>query len=148
LGKRFHPLPHLPIFEKLKKRTTILLLIIYLIGATEAYQLLKLPALVVHFMQHSREDPEMTLELFFEMHYAGQQAMDADWQQDMQLPFKSHEDGSNLTPLSYFPPAPLEYHSEQNVPETIALFGMPGHFIPVRFMADIFQPPRFFSYLC
>ena len=71
----------------MRRRFAYLLLALYLCTATEAYQLLKLPLLAVHFVQHCNEDPNMTIMAFLEMHYAEEMVYDEDWQQDMQLPF-------------------------------------------------------------
>jgi len=55
-----------------RKATTIFLTTLYILGATEAYQLLKLP-----------------FSKFIDIHYFTTATYDSDYQQDMQLPFKS-----------------------------------------------------------
>jgi hypothetical protein len=115
---------------------------IYLIGTTEAYQLLKLPSFVKHYFEHSQEDPQLTLMAFIKMHYNETVDIDGDWQKDMQLPFKTHEDGTSLLPLGYFPPthvtplrAPVLIVSKPRI--------IPFHqFLFDLYSADIFQPPR------
>jgi hypothetical protein len=120
----------------------ILLVALYLMGTTEAYQLLKIPALVTHYFQHMRQNPDLDLMAFLREHYAEEQQLDADWQQDMQLPFKSHEDPWQQISFSYFPPqwqmpdtAPTTADADQPV-------SRPDAFSPVRYTPDIFQPPR------
>lgn len=84
-------LTNFPIFEKLKKAAAILAISIYLFGATDAYQFLKLPLFITHYVKHIAEDPNTTLGSFIHMHYAGEIVFDDDYQQDMQLPFKTQE---------------------------------------------------------
>ena len=73
----------------MKKWASILFLTFYLISTTELYQLLKIPALVEHFLEHKGDDPEMTLTSFFKMHYDNP-AKDEDYQTDQKLPFVTH----------------------------------------------------------
>ena len=81
--------------EIVKKTLAILLTSIYLFGATDASQLLKLPLLISHYINHKKENPNTTLVSFFKMHYVDPQPYDADYSQDMQLPFKT-------TPNAFF----------------------------------------------
>jgi hypothetical protein len=125
----------------MRRRFAFILLALYLCTATEAYQLLKLPLLAVHFIQHCKEDPTMTLLAFLEMHYAEEVVYDDDWQEDMQLPFKtcSHGEISLSASLRSEPivlqfPAvfPLVAFLRPNIPD---MHGIAHH-------AKIFQPPR------
>ena len=120
-----------------------MLLSLYTIGSTEAYQLLKLPAFVVHFMQHSQKDPWLSLLGFIKEHYAEAQVLDADWMQDMQLPFKSSEFDMGLVSATYYPPASQWTLVSAGV--LIPQMNLPGYhndFVPGLYTADIFQPPR------
>ena len=60
-----------------------------MLGATEAYQLLKLPFLIQHYQTHQKFDKQLGFSKFIKMHYFEVQTYDSDYQQDMQLPFKS-----------------------------------------------------------
>jgi hypothetical protein len=114
---------------------------VYLFGATNAYQLLKLPLLVTHYVRHKQESPYITLGSFFKMHYIDKQPFDADYAQDMQLPFKTTPDvicqnipslAPTLIYISFSPPVsrPLEQHLlDEDIPPSLAAFA-------------IFQPPR------
>lgn len=70
----------------LKKNISILFLLTYLFLTTEFSQLLKLPLLVEHFIQHKAENNKITFFDFLSLHYKTTNANDAD---DMKLPFKS-----------------------------------------------------------
>lgn len=73
----------------MKKAIVIFLTSLYLLGATEAYQLLKLPFLLKHYQTHQQYDHQLGFSKFIKMHYFEVQTYDKDYQQDMQLPFKS-----------------------------------------------------------
>ena len=63
----------------------------YLSNFTEVRQLAKLPNLMEHYISHKLLDGEMSLFAFFKMHYLDDQIVDSDYQQDMKLPFKTHD---------------------------------------------------------
>lgn len=73
----------------MKKWISILLLSFYLVSTTELYQLLKIPTLIEHFIEHRVDNSEMTLISFLKMHY-GHPVKDADYQKDQKLPFVAH----------------------------------------------------------
>lgn len=62
---------------------------VYAFANTELHQLLKLPMLVQHFVEHKEENPGITLGEFLYQHYILPQPKDADYDQDMKLPFKA-----------------------------------------------------------
>jgi len=114
---------------------------VYLFGSTNACQLLKLPLLVRHYIRHKQENPGITLAAFFKIHYVDEQPFDADYTQDMQLPFKT-------TPDTFC----------QNTPSLVPVFPKVDLTAPVPRLAErpvfnedippyltatgIFQPPR------
>jgi len=117
------------------------LMSLYVCAGTEAYQFLKLPALVTHFIQHCEADSDTTLRGFFEEHYQGEDVLDDDWQQDMELPFKT----CSCSPVVISPtlapdivkvriPDPFEVH----VPLTPVVPELFSKFQAMK----IFQPPR------
>jgi hypothetical protein len=127
--------------QHLKEKVAIFLLVVYLFGSTDAYQLLKLPLLVGHYVKHKRESPYMTLGSFFKMHYIDPQPFDNDYKQDMQLPFKTvlniygrnlPTDITILPRIIFRPPAEnpgLQPALNDNIPPSLLTF-------------SIFQPPK------
>lgn len=131
-----------PIFAaKVKRWTSIFLLSIYLFGTTEAYQALKLPMLIEHYVKHKHENPRLTLIGFLKLHYSGKTVFDADYQQDMRLPFKT-QDNAGVSSMANDLPAPMGF--EVGVP--VALSGdyliLNIHLDFSPFPPSIFQPPR------
>ena len=125
----------------MKKWLSIFLFTIYFFGATDAYQLLKIPALINHFILHKSENPDITFTQFFHIHYNGKITIDADFEKDMQLPFKTHETECCIS-IATILPAPIQVKiksPEASFPEyNIINDGIPVHLIS----SSIFQPPR------
>ena len=63
-------------------------------------ELLKVPFLVEHFQVHKAGDASMTISKFVKIHYGSQNRVYEDYDQDMKLPFKSHE--AEITSVTQF----------------------------------------------
>ena len=126
----------------MKKKLVILFLgSVYLFGATDADQLLKLPLLITHYVKHKKENPQTTFNSFLKMHYVDPQPFDEDYQQDMKLPFKTitHLSFRSIPSLLSQPPV-VKHHIlkiNREVPPTSneAVFSS-------LLVHKIFQPPR------
>ncbi|MEO8761145.1 MAG: hypothetical protein ABI388_07520 [Bacteroidia bacterium] len=62
-----------------------------MIPLTELNQLVKLPVLIEHFIEHKSKNAELSLWQFLDMHYAHGNVHDDDYDKDMKLPFKTHD---------------------------------------------------------
>ncbi|MDE3253344.1 MAG: hypothetical protein KGO92_11090 [Bacteroidota bacterium] len=116
---------------------------VYLLSTTELYQLVKLPVLVEHFMEHRQEDKGITLWDFLCMHYAHGIVKDADYEKDMKLPFKTHDYsvGQTITPFT-----PNNLSAEISKPISKIHTGFPiyqENGILPSFLSNIWQPPKF-----
>ncbi len=125
----------------MKRWSAIMILLIYVMGSTNACQFLKLPLLVSHYIKHKSESPYITLGSFFKMHYVDPQPMDADYNEDMQLPFKT-------TPVTLCRNIPLFVATIPSITIQAPVFDnqpLPlfNDDIPFAFVVNtIFQPPR------
>ena len=129
-------------FRVVKKFITISLISLYLLGATEAYQLLKVPYLVEHYKTHKQFNKGLSFSKFIDMHYLSNQTYDSDYQQDMQLPFKSsNRTISLLNFVSLFVPKqsihPLVVFRKS---KNYILFDDEKHLSNA--LENIFQPPK------
>lgn len=126
----------------MKRFTAILLLITLLLSRTELYQLCKLPKLVTHYIEHKHENPAISLWQFLDMHYAHGDVMDADYDKDMQLPFKTNEYTGEIAASVYTSHTIESYTIEPPVhaPQQNAVTDY--FFVPSFYAARIFQPPR------
>ena len=104
---------------------------------TEFHEVLRLPILVHHFIEHQAQVPEMSFFQFLAMHYKTDVAHDST---DMELPFK---DCGNSVATSVFT-MPDQKVALTVVPPTHApvFFSSYNSFIPASALDDIFQPPR------
>jgi hypothetical protein len=121
----------------LRKAITILFLSIYLLSATEISQLLKLPKLIEHVKAH-----QLSLWDFFCIHYGQGNVIDADYNEDMKLPFKTENNTVALTSSAYYPLlstvsiiVPTEF-TEKNS------YVVMEQFIQSRYLSNIWQPPK------
>lgn len=112
-----------------------------MLSATELGQLVKLPLLVEHFAEHKKEDKDLNLWQFLRMHYANGNPKDADYDKDMQLPFKTSDDvsigaGAYITSASYaIVEKPLYF-------EVKSYFISNESFLSAAHLSSIWQPPR------
>lgn len=102
---------------------------------------MKVPFLVEHFIDHRDENKNITLYQFLYVHYAMGDVRDGDYDKDMKLPFKSH-DNCVANGLTVYPPS-QKISIARSVPllEKKHLL-VREHFLQSSFLANIWQPPR------
>jgi hypothetical protein len=64
---------------------------------------MKLPLFVKHFIEHKDKDAQLSLSKFIEMHYANTDVKDVDYDEDMKLPFKTHNICIGITSICFIP---------------------------------------------
>lgn len=113
----------------------------HLVSTTELYQLLKLPLLVEHFIEHKELDKTLSLQRFLRMHYLNEDIKDNDYDKDMSLPFKSHNENASTSMVASVPkkfitlPKPLY---KELKPFIISDEMLPNS----AFLSCIWQPPK------
>lgn len=114
-----------------------------MISTTELHQLLKLPFLVEHFIDHKKQNSSITFLEFLDKHYAKGKVVDEDYAEDMRLPFKSNQGCPEITikapvvsPFSSLLIKPLDISSK-----TFTLYN--DMFLPSFFTPNIWQPPKY-----
>jgi len=130
-------------FARLKKIVAISLLSVYLLSTTELYQLLKLPLLVHHYVEHKQENKDLSLWGFLSMHYAHGIVKDSDYDKDMKLPFKTHDGCTNST-ISVF----TAHHFSSGISKPVIneAKSFPVYleeFAASSFLSNIWQPPKY-----
>ncbi|MDE3236555.1 MAG: hypothetical protein KGO81_11420 [Bacteroidota bacterium] len=127
---------------RMKKVVAIFLFSLYFFGSTEAYQLLKLPLLVKHYIKHKEEDPSINITAFLKLHYNKKMVVDDDFQQDMQLPFKTNNADACLVASVSMPASPVIFEYVP-LPEVKNEFIMKNDLQPIHpLRSAIFQPPK------
>ena len=122
-----------------KRIWVIFFLSMYLSSTTELSQLLKLPVLVSHFVEHKAADVDMTFWDYLVHHYGGHEK-DADWDTDMKLPFMKHSEILNVLVVEPHPP----YLPKKPLFHYLAMRNPSHHtgFIPNACLDTIWQPPK------
>ncbi|MFY8025179.1 MAG: hypothetical protein ACOVNO_07515 [Sediminibacterium sp.] len=126
----------------MRKRIAILFLSIYLCSTTEAHELLKIPVVFQHFIEHQQEDPQISVIQFLHIHYLQGDVKDKDYDRDMQLPFKTAGEffASSATPF-----VPLNAQIVIQYPEdanNIVWSQQTTPFLFSAYQVNIWQPPK------
>lgn len=74
---------------ELKNSIVILLLSVHLFAVTEAHQLLKLPMVFHHYVDHQQEDPQMSFMSYLVLHYLQHDSHEHDNGAHGNMPFKN-----------------------------------------------------------
>lgn len=72
-----------------------MLLLIFSLSGTEFGQLLRLPLLINHYLEHKKGHSDLSIGDFLQIHYS-KQHQDGANEADRQLPFKSHLECAKL----------------------------------------------------
>jgi hypothetical protein len=126
----------------LKKAIAILFLTSYLFSTTQLRELLKLPMLVQHYIEHKAENKNITFLGFLDMHYAHGNVKDADYDKDMKLPFKTIT--LNASVIAFCQEPNFTFSCTKQIFTTITKQKFPRtsvHF-PTSYLDAIWQPPR------
>jgi len=75
----------------MKQYSARLLVVLCIVSFSPIKEVMKAPLIVVHYLEHLTEYPQMTWEQFYFMHYTVEIHFDEDYEHDRQLPFKSFE---------------------------------------------------------
>jgi hypothetical protein len=125
----------------MKRFAAYLFCTLYLLSTTESYQLLKIPIIVEHFHQHQKNNKDITLLEFIDIHYMHGSPVDDDYEQDMHLPFKRVNHNVNMTPA--------HVKTVMNISFILALLPQGDDFVVVddpriqsKYLTPVFQPPK------
>lgn len=126
----------------LRKALSIFFLTIYLISSTELNQLMKFPLFIKHFIEHQDKDAQLTLERFIAMHYADQDINDSDQDEDMKLPFKTHNTCVSSSSVSFVPNNLGDLIINVVCSEQKSYSNYQEEFLPSSYLSSIWQPPK------
>lgn len=126
----------------MKQTIAISLLLIHLFTATELYQLVKLPLLIEHFIEHKEAKSDLTFWKFLKLHYADDIVADEDHDQDMNLPFKSDDGCINISLTAVIGSPQSDLILKPYFSETKTFFAYKESFLPSSFLSNIWQPPK------
>jgi hypothetical protein len=115
-----------------------------LFSTTELHQLLKLPFLAEHFMEHKEQNNQITFWQFLYSHYALGDIQDADYEKDRKLPFKSHDCCNSMNVVAFIaqPVANIFLQIRPEYREALSFAIISDTFFNDSFLSNIWQPPR------
>lgn len=125
----------------MKRLISILLLSLYLVSTTELYQLLKIPFLIEHYIQHKSLSPGMSFGAFLKIHYDNP-VKDNDYDQDQKLPFVSH---GSLLSVVFTVNSIADFYFTEKALHSLEI--KKSFYISILYnkeiLNSIWQPPRF-----
>jgi len=126
----------------MKRLIAIAFLSSYLLSSTEMREFLRIPLFIDHFIIHRKQD-QLSLKEFIVLHYFSGDVRDADWADDVKLPFK-HRPEFTAAHLAFNLFSPPSFVQPQKVfPITTPNYTTYIHsFFPPTQISDIWQPPR------
>ncbi|MBC7557619.1 MAG: hypothetical protein H7195_11730 [Chryseobacterium sp.] len=126
----------------MKKYVVYFMLFTYLTSFCEVRQIVKLPNLVEHYIKHKMANHDMSVYAFFKMHYLDKQIKDQDYKEDMNLPFKTHDNFTSFFTLNIPPEKPsLNILRQAIYVHYLASFSYSEKFYPSIFQ-KIWEPPK------
>jgi len=127
-------------FRTVRNFLIIFVLSAYLFSTTELAQLLKIPILISHFIEHKESNSETTFWSYLVHHYEGHE-MDEDWETDMRLPFMQPSDTLQIliipTNFIKLPKKNWCFSSDKHICH------YKENFIPASPLESIWQPPKY-----
>lgn len=124
-----------------KKGFIYIILLFFILHNTSLDQLLKLPTLVAHYMEHKKLNQDISIVDFLAMHYSGNNLNNNHDDRDWELPYKSI-DFQNLV-HSYVPLAKacvIKQASYQPVHINYPVFR--DQYLPQPALSALFRPPK------
>jgi len=133
------------IFAEVKTAVVILsfyLFTLSLVPNLGGHELLKLPAFVIHFLEHKKENKEMTLFQFLEIHYLHGNVKDKDHDRDMTLPFKSGEACVSNGGIAFIPFTLPEFSFKSYTIAVEKILFTEVSLVSFQSLSAIWQPPK------
>jgi len=109
---------------------------------TEAHELLKLPLLVKHYIDHKKQNETISPVDFLINHYILVDDGDGDTTEDMQLPFKSNNTCNNVTSIGFVPFTDFQLVVKPVSAENNSYNTYSTDFISSAYLSSIWQPPK------
>lgn len=105
-------------------------------------QFLKFPLFIKHYIEHKNKDTTLSLSAFIEMHYAHGDVKDADYDEDMKLPFKTHNTCVGITSISFIPDNFEDLLIKPILSEENSYSNYQEKFLTSSYLSFIWQPPK------
>jgi hypothetical protein len=121
------------------RKTIAIALLVLFASTNEVGQVLKLPMLISHYIDHYNEEGQSVCAFFHEHYVHHHDSNNNDQDEDNRLPFKTTNFQQTFS--TYLLPA-YEAVNKPIVSITEKKLVLPSSFIPASFLKDIFHPPQ------
>ena len=109
---------------------------------TQVTELFKLPKLFEHYKMHSNWNEQISFLEFLAEHYSEGNTKNADYDEDMKLPFKTMNNSGNFM-ISYVPVTQaFKLSKKLNVVQKVQWSTAPANLFPSAHLSIIWQPPK------
>lgn len=126
---------------KVRRKIALLLMTVFLISTTELGQVLKFPLLVEHYVEHTSNNPELSLWRFLQIHYSKSHKEEGD-PMDEKLPFVSHIHFVSIVGIVNIAPAlKIERIKFNTIHNKIHAFNEDE--VESSYLSSIWQPPKY-----
>jgi hypothetical protein len=103
---------------------------------------MKFPLFIKHFIEHKNKDAQLSLADFIEMHYAESDVKDANYDEDMKLPFKTHNACSGLGGVFFIPNHFADFFTSPLRTGENSYSHYQEKFLASSYLSSIWQPPK------
>jgi hypothetical protein len=127
----------------LRKVISISLLLIFLSANTELHQLLRIPSLLQHFIEHKQTDSTISFISFCKKHYTEENEAHATNHHDKheKLPFKSHDcNVAHHAPI-FAEPIAFQFEFPISISYQDKMVTSEYHYLSTE-LSNIWQPPK------
>jgi hypothetical protein len=125
----------------LKKLAAISFLLIFLCANTAIGQLLKLPVLIHHYLEHHDGDAGISFADFLYKHYTEEKPHPSENGEHENLPFKNYDPGLSQTSLLFQSPIGFELKAVNPISAKVNISYSEG-FYSSSILSRIWQPPK------
>lgn len=127
----------------MKRLIVFFVLTLFLCSTTELGHFLKLPLIVTHYYSHKELNKALTFSEFWAIHYVGENASIPHDDQDMKLPFKSHDTCTVQLNAMFLPPTSyVLVHKKFSQIAHKQQRHLNDRSITSSYLASIWQPPK------
>ncbi len=128
----------------MKQLVSIVLLTSFLLGGSLMTELMKMPILVQHYLEHKAENNKLSVEGFLKMHYASKQALNESHNKGGKLPFKTCT--CHIAILMIHSQVPIFFNFIRPTYFTQKSIATPSNCMAYNssYLNHIWQPPKYF----
>lgn len=129
-------------YSKINRFAAAILLLIYVTAAVTTRELLKMPFLADHYIDHKSDNLKTSFISFLVYHYVYENDTDKDADEDRKLPFKSTENNVTSNSISLKPPVQQFNFTGKRQIVNCRFPVLDDRFMQVLFNNSVWHPPR------